>query len=408
MIHDFTIIGGGILGLSTAWQLARRHPSSRIVLLEKESALATHQSGRNSGVIHAGVYYPPGSLKARLCREGAAATKRFCAEHGIATDPCGKLIVATDTSQLPQLQALRERAGANGITSEWLQAGALREREPRVRGVGALWIPGTAAVSYRALCAALASAIRGAGAGIVMNAEVRDIREQHDQVLVRTATGEIRTRWLLTCAGLQSDRLAAMAGLAVDFRIVPFRGEYFRLASRLDDIVQHLIYPVPDPALPFLGVHLTRTIDGGVTVGPNALAGLSREGYGPAEFSIRDACATIGFGGTWRFARRHLRYAARELRNSWWRRGYLREIQRYCPEVELQDLQPHPVGIRAQALRRDGSAVEDFLFLESPRTLHVCNAPSPAATSALPIGAHLCARLEAKCANAGFALRPAP
>ncbi|MBP8926383.1 MAG: L-2-hydroxyglutarate oxidase [Pseudomonadales bacterium] len=407
MIHDFTVVGGGILGLSTAWQLARRHPSCRIILLEKETALATHQSGRNSGVIHAGVYYAPGSLKARLCREGAAATRQFCAEHRIATEVCGKLIVATDTTQLPRLEALHERASANGIANEWLQAGALLEREPRVRGAGALWVPGTAIVDYRAVCAALAGAIRDSGAEIVTGSEVLGMREQHDQVLVHTTTGEIRTRWLLACAGLQSDRLAMAAGLAVDFRIVPFRGEYFRLAPHLDNLVQHLIYPVPDPALPFLGVHLTRTIEGGITVGPNALASLSREGYGRADFSIRDACTTIGFGGTWRFARRHLRYAARELRNSWWRRGYLREIQRYCPEVQLQDLQPHPVGIRAQALRRDGSTVEDFLFLESPRTLHVCNAPSPAATSALPIGAHLCARLEAKCAHAGFAVSPA-
>ena len=406
MINDFTVVGGGILGLSTAWQLARRHPSSRIILLEKESTLAAHQSGRNSGVIHAGVYYTPGSLKARLCRQGATATKQFCAEHRIATEPCGKLIVAADAAQLPRLQALHERASTNGIATEWLPAGALLEREPHVRGAGALRVPDTAIVDYRAICAALAGAIRGSGAEIITGAEVLGMREQHDQVLVHTTTGEIRSRWLLACAGLQSDRLARAAGLAVDFRIVPFRGEYFRLAPRLDDIVQHLIYPVPDPALPFLGVHLTRTITGGVTVGPNALASLSREGYGRADFSIRDACATLGFGGTWRFARRHLRYAARELHNSWWRRGYLREIQRYCPEVQLQDLQPHPTGIRAQALRRDGSPVEDFLFLESRRALHVCNAPSPAATSALPIGAHLCARLEAKCANAGFAVLP--
>lgn len=393
MIHDAAIVGGGIVGLAAARQLLRERPGLSLLLLEKEPALALHQTGRNSGVIHAGVYYAPGSLKARLCREGAQATRDFCAMHGVPVLSCGKLIVATEAGELGRLAALAARARQNGIDCEDVDAARLRELEPRIRGIAGLRVPASAVVDYTAVAAALAADLRAAGAELRLGAGLLALHEDGRGVTLGTSAGEFRARTLLACAGLQSDRVARLAGLRPDFRILPFRGEYFRLAPRLDRVASHMIYPVPDPALPFLGVHLTRTADGGVSVGPNAVAGLAREGYARGSVDLRDLRELLGFPGSWRYARRHLRHGLRELRDSLWRRGYLAAVRRYCPEVELQDLLPHPTGIRAQAVRRDGTPVEDFLFLETARTLHVCNAPSPAATSALPIGRELAHRL---------------
>jgi (S)-2-hydroxyglutarate dehydrogenase len=393
MVYDYCVIGGGIVGLATAMQLLDAHAGASLVLVEKEAELGTHQTGHNSGVIHAGIYYPPGSLKAELCRRGAQATKDFAAEHGVPVDTCGKLLVATNPTEAARMDALYQRSQHNGLDVERIDTAELRRREPHIRGVGALFVPTTGVVDFRAVATAMGDVIRAAGATIELGVEVTGITETPDSVTVAAGDRRIRTRRLVACGGLQADRLARMAGARTDFQIVPFRGEYYRLPATRGDLIRHLIYPIPDPELPFLGVHLTRTIEGGITVGPNAVLGFAREGYRKGSFRGQDVGAYLRFPGMWRVARAHVRTGAREVRNSVFKRGYLRECRKYCPELTMDDLQPETAGIRAQAVLRDGTLVHDFLFAETPRTLHVCNAPSPAATSAIPIGALIAARL---------------
>jgi L-2-hydroxyglutarate oxidase len=390
-MHDFAVIGGGIIGLSVAWQLRRRQPSRSVVLLEKEVAVAGHQTGHNSGVIHAGIYYEPGSLKAELCRKGVTETLRFCRDNGIPYEQCGKLIVATNDVDHERMLALFERALQNGIRVELLDEAQLRDSEPNVAGVGAILSPGTGIVDYRAVAAAMAARLEELGGEVRTGARVTAIDESADSVTIHLeGQPAVEARYLVVCGGLMADRLAAMMQLDADFRIVPYRGEYYRLADNLEGIVRHLIYPVPDPALPFLGVHLTRMIDGAVTVGPNAVQGWKREGYGRLNFSLRDTSEMLAFPGFWRVTADNLGVGLTELWNSLWKPGYLRQVQKYCPSIGLSDLRPYPAGIRAQAVRRDGTLVHDFLFAETARSLHVCNAPSPAATSAIPIGELIC------------------
>lgn len=393
MVYDYCVVGGGIVGLATAGQLLQAHPDAGLILLEKEPGLGVHQTGHNSGVIHAGIYYAPGSLKAELCRRGAQATKEFAAAHGIAVDVCGKLLVATDSAEAARMDALYERSRVNGVVSDRIDAAELRRREPHIRGVGALFVPSTGIVDYKAIAAAMGDEIRAAGATIEFGVQVTGIAETTDLVTVSAGERRIQARRLVVCGGLQADRLARMAGARSDFQIVPFRGEYYRLPAARNGIITHLIYPIPDPDLPFLGVHLTRTVDGGVTVGPNAVLGLAREGYRKGSFRRHDVATYLRFPGMWRVARANVRTGTRELRNSLFKRGYLRECRRYCPELTVADLLPEPAGIRAQAVLRDGTLVHDFLFAETPRTLHVCNAPSPAATSAIPIAEMITAKL---------------
>lgn len=389
MSVDFTIIGGGIVGISTALHLAERFPGASILVLEKEPALAVHQTGHNSGVIHAGVYYRPGSLKARFCREGLAATVAFCRRHDLPYDNCGKLIVATDDTELARMEALHQRAQANDLAIERLDAAELGRREPRIVGKGALFVADTGIVDYTAVTRAMAGAFQASGGTIQLNTAVRDIREEPKAVLVDSDGGLIRTRHLIVCAGLMADRLAGICGLGVDFRIVPFRGEYYRLPSEKDDIVRHLIYPVPDPALPFLGVHLTRMIGGFVTVGPNAVLATRREGYRKGDIDFRDMAEMLTYRGFWNVLRRNLRSGLSEMGNSLIKRRYLALCRKYCPELTEEDLLPHPAGVRAQAVLPDGTLVHDFLIKNTQRTIHVCNAPSPAATSAIPIGRYI-------------------
>jgi L-2-hydroxyglutarate oxidase len=396
MIYDFCIVGGGIVGLASALKLLERRPGASLVLIEKEAALGRHQTGHNSGVIHSGIYYAPGSLKADLCKRGAEATKAFATEHGIPFEICGKHIVATSDKELRRLEILYERAGQNGIAAERIDGAELRRREPSITGIGAIFTPSTGIVDYPAMCAAMAKLLRTAGAEIVLDSEVTAIVETGGVVSVRSGERAWSARNLLTCAGVQSDRIARLAGMQVDHHIVPFRGEYFSLPARLNDVVKTLIYPVPDPDLPFLGIHLTRMIDGGVTVGPNAVLGFAREKYRRFGFNLRDTADWATFPGLWKTLGRNWRSATVELRNSLWRRGYLEECRKYCPSLTLADLQPHPAGIRAQAVMRDGSLAHDFVFVGSERQLHVCNAPSPAATSALPIGDMIADRLLGK------------
>lgn len=396
MIHDYCVIGGGIVGLATAMALLERRPEASLVLLEKEPALARHQTGHNSGVIHSGIYYVPGSHKAVLCKRGAAATKAFCRENGISFEECGKLLVATSRLELDRLAALRKRAAENGIEVEPIGREALGRIEPDITGLGALRVPSAGIVDYRKVCAAMARKVRQRGGDIVLSASAKAIRERESDVEIFASGRSWRARHLIACAGLQSDRVARLAGLDADYRIVPFRGEYFRLPASWSNRIRHLIYPVPDPELPFLGIHLTRMIDGSVTVGPNAVLGLSREGERKLSVSLRDVIDYAAFPGLWRTLWQHRRFAASELINSVWKRAYLKECRKYCPTLEIGDLLPYPAGVRAQAVLGDGTLVHDFLFKESRRMLHVCNAPSPAATSAIPIGEMIADRVMSK------------
>lgn len=398
-MYDFAVIGGGIVGLSVAWQLRQRQPSRSIVVIEKEAAIARHQTGHNSGVIHAGIYYEPGSLKAELCRKGVTATLRFCRENGVPHEQCGKLIVATDAVEHERMLALYERALQNGIPVELLDEAELKAAEPNVRGVGAILSPTTGIVDYGAVAAAMARRLKELGGEVRTGAEVTALDESPDAVTVHIdGKPQVEARRLVVCGGLQADRLAAMMQLDVDFRVVPYRGEYYRLPEQHNEIVRHLIYPVPQPGLPFLGVHLTRMIDGTVTVGPNAVQGWKREGYGRFNFSLRDTAEMLAFPGFWQVTADNLGIGLAELWNSVWKPGYLKQVRKYCPSVRLSDLRPYPAGIRAQAVLRDGTLVHDFLFAETARSLHVCNAPSPAATSAIPIGAALCDKILGKTA----------
>jgi (S)-2-hydroxyglutarate dehydrogenase len=396
MNYDFIIIGGGIVGAATAWQLLQTYPDKRVVLLEKERAAAQHQTGRNSGVIHAGVYYAPNSLKARFCKEGAVATIAFCREHDLPWQQCGKLLVASDALELQRMHTLFARCRENGIAAELLDERALHAREPAIVGRGAIYVAATGMTDYAAITRKLLALFSAAGGEVRYGAEVRGIVERSDSVYVRTADTELCGAYLLACAGAMADRLALMQGLAIDFRIVPFRGEYFRLCPNSGVTIAHHIYPIPDPRLPFLGIHLTRMIDGGITVGPNAVLAMGREAYRQTQFDWRDVADIASFPGFWRLLPGYWRQGIAEFKNSIHSAGYLRQVQKYCPRLQLADLQPHPSGIRAQAVDRDGHLLQDFLLLESTRSLHVCNAPSPAATSALPIARHIIARITAK------------
>lgn len=386
MIFDFCVIGGGIVGLATAMELSLKQPGSSIIVLEKESALAQHQTGHNSGVIHSGIYYLPGSLKADLCRRGAIATKDFCREHAIPFEVCGKLLVATNSGEVARIDALFERAKKNNVEVERLDARELRRCEPNIVGDGALLVKSTGIVDYRQVAQAMAQLIQRAGGTIECGVEVTAIEESSESVTITAAEGRWTAKQLIVCAGLQSDRLAKAAGLTITHQIVPFRGEYYRLPAVRNGIVRHLIYPIPDPELPFLGIHLTRMVDGGVTVGPNAVLGFAREGYRKLSFNWKDVGEYAAFPGFWKTIAANLKSGVAEMRNSLWKRGYLEECRKYCPSLTLEDLLPEEAGVRAQAVLRDGTLVHDFLFLETGRMLHVCNAPSPAATSAIPIG----------------------
>lgn len=401
MAIDYCVVGGGIVGMATALSLLRERPGAGVVLLEKEDAPALHQSGHNSGVIHSGIYYEPGSLKAKLCTRGLRMTKEFCAEHGIPVIECGKLIVATDEVDDQRLRRLAERATANQVHVEPLGRDGLRSLEPNIDGTSALLVPATGVVDYRAVTEAMASVVRASGGEIIYGVDVTSIREAAGAVEIRAGERSWSTGRLVACAGLQADRVARCAGLQPKFRTVPFRGEYYRLSETRGQFVSHLVYPVPDPALPFLGVHLTLTPTGGITVGSNAVLSLSREGYSRGAVRPADVANYMAFPGFWKFARGHRRAGAVELRNSLWKRGYLRECRKYGPSLQLSDLIRHGVGIRAQTLVADGTMVDDFLFAETPRTLHVCNAPSPAATSAMPIAEEIVGRLLAAEARVG-------
>ena len=400
MIYDYCVVGGGIVGLATAMKLLELQPNASLVLLEKESGLARHQTGHNSGVIHAGIYYAPGSMKADFCRRGALATKAFCTEHGIPFETCGKLLVATNDLELQRMHDLLARAQLNQIKVTLLDAAALKEKEPNVAGIGALLVEETGIVDYRLVYEGMANVIRSRGAAIELNVTVTAIEESDTAVHITAGAREWHARQLIVCAGLQSDRLARMAGVPTQHQIVPFRGEYYRLPAAKNKLVKHLIYPIPEPDLPFLGVHLTRMIDGSITVGPNAVLGFAREGYRKFTFNRRDVAEYARFPGFWRTMRNNFRHGMQEMKNSIFKAGYLAQCRKYAPSLALQDLLPYEAGIRAQAVMHDGTLVHDFLFLETARMLHVCNAPSPAATSAIPIGEMIATKVIGRAAGA--------
>ena len=403
MTYDYIIIGGGIVGVSTAWQLKQQQPDKRILLLEKENDYSQHQTGHNSGVIHAGVYYAPGSLKAKFCREGVAATIDFCQQHDVPYKQCGKLLVATDVIEYERMETLYKRCIENQLDIEWLDAEQLKIREPNISGIGGILVKTTGIVDYQLITTKMAEQFIAIGGNALLQHEVSSMKEHEDHVEVNVSTPKgnqpFKTKFLITCSGLLADRTTKMLGIETDFQIIPFRGEYYQLAPKHNDIVNHLIYPIPDPDLPFLGVHLTRMIDGSVTVGPNAVQGWKREGYGKINVSLRDILDMISFNGFWHVLRQNWKTGLKETKNSWFKSGYLKEVQKYCPQLTLDDLKPYPAGVRAQAVLKDGTLVHDFLFAESARSLHVCNAPSPAATSAIPIGGYICEKVLSKRAS---------
>ncbi len=399
-MYDFIVVGGGIVGVSTAWQLKQRQPDKRILLIEKESSLAAHQTGHNSGVIHAGVYYQPGSLKADFCQRGSQAIKTFCQEHSIPYDQCGKLIVATTPLELERMQALYQRCIENKLSVSLLNTKQLNAMEPNIVGLGAIWVDATAIVDYRVVTQKMAEQFVALGGEIFLNTELNQAQETEQEVqltcIKQGLSQQFNCQYLITCSGLMADRVTKMLNIDTDFQIIPYRGEYYRLAQEHNHVVKHLIYPVPDPELPFLGVHLTRMIDGSVTVGPNAVQGWKREGYSMLNFSLMDTLQMLLFKGFWKVSAKHFKTGVWEWRNSWWKPGYLKLVNKYCPAIGLEDLRSYPAGIRAQAVLNDGTLVHDFLFKSSPRSLHVCNAPSPAATSSIPIGEYICDRVLQK------------
>ncbi|TRN24856.1 L-2-hydroxyglutarate oxidase [Vibrio furnissii] len=401
---DYVIVGGGIVGVSTAWQLKQQYPDKSILLVEKEAGFSRHQTGHNSGVIHAGVYYAPGSLKADFCKRGVERTVSFCAKHDIPVENCGKLLVATNAVELERMQALFERCLQNELDVALLDAAQLKLAEPNITGLGAIYVKTTSIVNYRLVTEKMAEEFKSLGGEVCLSTEVVGLNETEQEISVQCrykgSPITFHSQFLVSCSGLMADRMTKMLGLATDFQIIPYRGEYYRLAPKHNQVVKHLIYPIPDPELPFLGVHLTRMIDGSVTVGPNAVQGFKREGYGKVNISVRDVWEMLRFSGFWKVTAKNLKTGLVEMKNSLWKPGYLQLVRKYCPSIELADLQPYPAGIRAQAVLSDGTLVHDFLFAESPRSLHVCNAPSPAATSAMPIGEYICQKIAQKAPSA--------
>ncbi|PYX72701.1 MAG: L-2-hydroxyglutarate oxidase [Acidobacteria bacterium] len=385
--YNVIIIGGGAVGLGVALEITRRFPRQKLLLVEKEDKVACHQSGHNSGVIHSGVYYKPGSLKARLCVAGAAAMVDFCREHGISHNVCGKVIVATNEDERPRLEELRIRGEANGLTGlRLIGSEELRELEPHASGLQALLVPSTGVTDYALVCEKYAQLIVASGGTVRTSVAVTGIQRSAQEIVVETNTGAFATSAVINCAGLYSDRIARMAGDDPGIMIVPFRGEYYDLTPERSSLVRALIYPVPDPRFPFLGVHFTRRITGRVDAGPNAVLALAREGYRHSDINARDLASSLAFPGFWRMAGKHWRNALGEWHRSLSKRAFVRALERLLPEIRESDLVPGGSGVRAQALKPDGALVDDFQFVPSGKILHVLNVPSPAATASLVIG----------------------
>ena len=391
--YDVAIIGGGIVGLATAWQILNRKPETRLILIEKEPRLAAHQTGRNSGVIHSGIYYRPGSLRAKNCREGRLALEQFCEEHGVAWQKTGKVIVAVREDQIPALESIHERGQQNEVACRLIDQSELREREPHCAGIKAIHVPDAGIVDYPGVCTKLAQLITDQGGVIQLSTKLHSIDNRSDHVQLQCDTGTIEASHAINCGGLHSDRIAKLSGQALQERIVPFRGEYYELKPEAEHLCRTLIYPVPDPRFPFLGVHFTRMIEGGVECGPNAVLALAREGYNWTTINVRDVVESLTYPGFLRLAMRYWKTGCGEIVRSLSRAAFVKALQQLVPEIRGEHLNVAPAGVRAQALGRDGKLVDDFLILRHGRVLNVCNAPSPAATASLNIGLTIAERL---------------
>ncbi|MCL4136912.1 UNVERIFIED_CONTAM: hypothetical protein GTU68_017194 [Idotea baltica] len=390
---DYIIVGGGIVGLATAYKLQERRPDARILVLEKEASLGQHQTGHNSGVLHTGIYYRPGSAKALNCTSGRLAMVEFCERHDIPHELCGKVIVATRKEEIPRMEELARRAAANGLRCEQIDAGELKEIEPHVNGVAALRVPDAGIVDYGAVVRVLGELIQAAGGTVMTDCTVRSMEERGGEVIVHTCRGDFRAGKLINCAGLHSDRVMSSAGATPPAQIVPFRGEYYMLRESSRYLCRHLIYPVPDPAFPFLGVHFTRTVDGHVEAGPNAVLAFAREGYTMGTLRIGDLMETLAYKGFRRMAGKHWKMGLGEIWRSLNKGAFVRALQNLVPEIQAEDLERAPAGVRAQAVTMEGGLADDFLIEERGAMIHVCNAPSPAATSSLSIGGTIAAKV---------------
>jgi L-2-hydroxyglutarate oxidase len=395
-MFDLAVIGGGIVGLATAWRFTQRYPGRDVLVLEKEAELAVHQTGRNSGVLHSGIYYRPGSLRAANCRTGKQAMEEFCRAEGLPFDICGKVIVAVNEGELPALERIYQRGQANGIRCEIIERGRLAELEPHAAGIRAIYVPEAGIVDFRAVAARLAERIRQAGGQIVLDARVVSLRREADRLQVVTTAGDFAARWAVNCAGLHSDRVTALSGVRPQAKIIPFRGEYFELQPQARRLCRNLIYPVPDARFPFLGVHFTRLVGGGIECGPNAVLALAREGYRKTDINVRDLLESLTYGGFLRLAAKYWRVGAAEMWRSLSKAAFVRALQRLVPEIRADDLTPAPSGVRAQAVSPAGEIVDDFVIEEADRVVNVCNAPSPAATAALNVGNLVVDRLAAR------------
>ncbi len=395
-MNDLIIAGGGIVGLATAYRFLNRFPEKSLTLVEKEAELAEHQTGHNSGVLHSGIYYRPGSLKAANCRAGKQAMEAFCREEQIAYDLCGKVIVAVDAAEIPCLEGILERGKANGVRCEMISAARLHELEPHAAGVQAIHVPETGIVDYSQVCQRLAERVRECGGQVITGARVTSIQQHDGQIAVETTAGEFVGKNLVNCTGLHSDRLARLGGANPSAKIIPFRGEYFELTLAARHLVNNLIYPVPNPSFPFLGVHFTRMIHGGVECGPNAVLAGAREGYSKTDINLHDLFESLTYPGFVKLAAKYWRVGAGEMWRSWSKRAFVRTLSRLVPKIEAAHLVPAPAGVRAQAIGRDGSMIDDFLIEEEEQIINVLNAPSPAATASLNIGVLVVDRLAAK------------
>ncbi|KYC35911.1 hydroxyglutarate oxidase [Scytonema hofmannii PCC 7110] len=392
-MYDFAIIGGGIVGLSTGMALGKRYPNARILVLEKENQWAFHQTGNNSGVIHSGIYYKPGSFKAKFCRDGCRTMVEFCQEHGIDYEICGKVIVAVDKEELPRLENLYQRGLDNGINVKRITSEEVKEYEPHVTSVGGIFVSSTGIVSYKQVCFKYAEIIGHLGGDLRLNTKVERIVKSGNHQVLETNTGSFATRFVINCAGLHSDRIAKMGKVDPQAKIVPFRGEYYELTPEKRSLVKGLIYPVPNPDFPFLGVHFTRMIDGTVHAGPNAVLSLKREGYHKTDFDLRDFAEVMTYPAFWKLAAKYADEGMKEIIRSFSKAVFTKSLQKLIPEVKSEDLVPTHAGVRAQALMNDGKLVDDFLIVQGENSVHVCNAPSPAATSSIEIGKAIVAQI---------------
>lgn len=396
--RDVTIVGGGIVGLATAYQLLREASETSVLVLEKESSVAEHQTGRNSGVLHSGIYYKPGSLKAEYCQTGRDQMVAFCKEENIPYEICGKVIVATESSELSRLDAILDRGHQNGVPCELIGPDELGEIEPNASGVRAIHVPETGIVDYGVVCERLVDRIREMGGEIQTDARVEQIDQTDTPTVIHSSGGDVNTRVVVNCAGLYSDRVAALSGTKPDVKIVPFRGEYYELTDEAQSLCRNLIYPVPNPSFPFLGVHFTRTIDGGVECGPNAVLAFAREGYWKTDVNLRDLAETLTYPGFLKLAATYWKTGTGEFWRSISKRAFVRALQKLIPDIRPEHLTRAPAGVRAQAVTPDGRLLDDFLIEDSGSVVNVCNAPSPAATSSLPIGQAVADRVREKLA----------